>query len=159
MSTCFMLHVCDLLFVFIFIFIMINRIILWKQTHLLFCFLFEYVPLFLDDNVDEEFKKISNGKSAWFLANFSLALTTKVLLIKKCVLLKKETKKKKLNKNKWFDYLTVIAGFLADTAIEKSLFAKSLFNYSVLIIVFLVLLLVFSVLFLLQHYILIITPY
>ena len=89
-----MLHVCDLFFVFIFIFIMINRIILWKQTHLLFCFLFEYVPLFLDDNVDEEFKKVSNGKSAWFLANFSLALTTSVAYKKMCTSEKRNKEKK-----------------------------------------------------------------
>ena len=52
----------------------------------------EYVPLCLDDNVDEKCEKFWNNKSsaagcclafAWFLANFSLALLIKVLLIKK----------------------------------------------------------------------------
>ena len=37
--------------IFIFIFIMINRIILWMQTHLFFYFL-EHALLFLDDNMD-----------------------------------------------------------------------------------------------------------
>ena len=77
---------------FIFIFIMINRIIPQIQTHLFVCFFLEYTLLFLDDNVDEECELISNSKSsaseyclgfAWFFANFSLVLLIKMFLIKK----------------------------------------------------------------------------
>ena len=35
---------------------MINHVISWIQTHLLFCFFLEYVLLFLDDNMDEEYE-------------------------------------------------------------------------------------------------------
>ena len=43
-------------FIFIFIFITINCIISLIQTHLFFCLFLEYVLLFLDDNVDEEYE-------------------------------------------------------------------------------------------------------
>ena len=97
----FMSYLCDVFFIFISIFIMINHIISWKQTHLFFAyFLLEYVLLFLDNSVVEEwciiFKwqkfKTSKGKTsgcflafACFFANFSLALLMKVLLIEKRV--------------------------------------------------------------------------
>ena len=42
----FMPYLCDLFFNFIFIFIMINRIISWIQTHLFFC-LFSRISLFI----------------------------------------------------------------------------------------------------------------
>ena len=60
----------------------------------LFLVHFLYLLSFLDDNVHEESKKISNGESlasgcrltfAQFFTNFSLALLIKVLFIKKCV--------------------------------------------------------------------------
>ena len=57
----FMSYVCDLFFIFIFIFIMINQIILWINTRLLFCLFFRICPIILDDNVDEEWKKLSNN--------------------------------------------------------------------------------------------------
>ena len=50
----FMPYLCDLFFIFIFILIMVNRIISWIQTHLFFCLLTECVLLFLHDNVDEK---------------------------------------------------------------------------------------------------------
>ena len=83
-------YICDILFTLIFIFNMINRIISWIQTHLLFYFL-EYVLLFFDNNVDKECEYFSNSESsapgrclafAWFFANSSLALLIKVLLVK-----------------------------------------------------------------------------
>ena len=49
-----MSYLCDLFFIFIFIFIIINDFVSLKQTHLLFCTFLEYVLLLLDDNVDEE---------------------------------------------------------------------------------------------------------
>ena len=45
---------CDLFFIFNFIFIAINHILSLKQTHLFFAHFLEYLLLFLDDNVDEE---------------------------------------------------------------------------------------------------------
>ena len=45
-----MSYLCDLFFISIFPFIVINR----TNTILLFIFQSEYIPLFLDDNVDEE---------------------------------------------------------------------------------------------------------
>ena len=91
----FLPYVCALFFIFIFIFIMVNRIISWIQAHCFFACFLEYALLFLDNKVHQEFEQFSsNSKSpasecclafAWFLANFSLALVTKVLLIKKCV--------------------------------------------------------------------------
>ena len=51
----FMSYLCDLFFVFIFIFTMINRVISWVKTRLLFFLLsLEHVLLFLDDNMNEE---------------------------------------------------------------------------------------------------------
>ena len=50
----FMSYPCDLLFIFILIFIAINHIMLLKQTHLLFVHFIKYILLFLDDNLDEE---------------------------------------------------------------------------------------------------------
>ena len=58
----------------------------------LFLFFLEYVPIFLDDKLDEERKTLSSSKNpaskaclafASFFANFSLDLLIKVLLIKK----------------------------------------------------------------------------
>ena len=66
--------------------------ILILQTTSPFAYFLEYIPLFLDENVDEECKWFSNNKSsasgsclelAWFFDNFSLALLIKVLFIKK----------------------------------------------------------------------------
>ena len=79
-------------FIFIFIFIMINRVISWIQIYLFFCLFLGYVPLFLNDNVNEKCEKFSNSKSsvsgcclafAWCFADFSRTLLIKVLLIKK----------------------------------------------------------------------------
>ena len=87
-----MSYLCDLFFFYIFIFIMIYRIMSWIQTHLFFSYVLEHVLLFLDDHVDEECEYFSISKSsawgcclafAWFFVNFSLALLIKVLLIKK----------------------------------------------------------------------------
>ena len=39
----FMLHLCDLFLIFIFIFIMINPVISWIQTHLVFCLFFKNI--------------------------------------------------------------------------------------------------------------------
>ena len=92
----FMSYLCDLFLIFIFIFIMINRIILWTQAHLFLCLFFRICPIVLDVNVDEECEKFSNSKnaatgcclaSAWFFASFSLVLLIKVLLIKNSVYL------------------------------------------------------------------------
>ena len=88
----FMSYLCDLLFIFSLIFIVINHLTSLKQTHLLFVYFSEYLLLFLDDNVDEESELFYNNKStasgsclafAQFFTNFSLALPMKVLLIKK----------------------------------------------------------------------------
>ena len=89
----FMCYLCDLYFVFIFVLIMINHIISQKQTHLTFFRHFlEYVLLFLDHHIDEEWEYFSNSKNsasvcclafAWFFTNFNLVLLIKVLLIKK----------------------------------------------------------------------------
>ena len=57
-----------------------------------FAYFLEYVPIFLDDKLDEERKTLSSSKNpaskaclafASFFANFSLDLLIKVLLIKK----------------------------------------------------------------------------
>ena len=50
----FMSYLCDIFFIFIFIFIKINHIISRKQTHLFFRHFLEHFLLFLDDNLDEE---------------------------------------------------------------------------------------------------------
>ena len=44
----------EIIFHFIFIFIITNHIILLKQTHLFYCESFKHGPLFLGDNMDEE---------------------------------------------------------------------------------------------------------
>ena len=65
----FMSYFCDLCFIFIFVFIMINRVILWINTSLFFLLaFFGYVVLFLGDAVDEEFEglnpiSLSNNKN------------------------------------------------------------------------------------------------
>ena len=41
----FISHLCDLFFFFIFIFLIINRIISWKQTHLFFCLFSRICPI------------------------------------------------------------------------------------------------------------------
>ena len=60
----FMSYLCDLFFFFSLIFIVINHITSLKQMHLLFVQFLEYLPLFLDDNVDKESKSFSNSKSS-----------------------------------------------------------------------------------------------
>ena len=50
----FMSYLCDLLFVFSLIFIVINHITSFKQTYLFLVQFLEYLVLFLDNNVDEE---------------------------------------------------------------------------------------------------------
>ena len=50
----FMPYLCDLFFIFSFIFIVINRITRFKQTYLFFVGFLEYLLLFLDDNLDEK---------------------------------------------------------------------------------------------------------
>ena len=81
-------------FCFVLIFIMINCIISWIQTCLFFCIFLRICPVLLDDNVNEECEYFSSVKNstwgcclafAWFFTNFSLALRTKVLIIKKSV--------------------------------------------------------------------------
>ena len=47
-------YLCYLFFIFIFIVIIINRIIWLKQTQMFFCLFFRIFPLFLDDVMDEE---------------------------------------------------------------------------------------------------------
>ena len=90
----FVSYLCDLFFIFTFIFIIVNLITSWIQTHLFFWLFFKnrYVLLILDDTLDEKCEQISNSirsasrcclAFASFLANFSLALLMKSLLIKK----------------------------------------------------------------------------
>ena len=55
-------YLCDHFFIFSFIVIRINGVISWIQTHLFFSLFFEYVLLFLVDNMDEECEKFSNSK-------------------------------------------------------------------------------------------------
>ena len=50
----FMLYLCDLFFIFILIFIVINRITSFKQTYLIFVHFLEYLLLLLVDVMDEE---------------------------------------------------------------------------------------------------------
>ena len=87
----FISHLCDLFLILIFIFITINRVISWIQTHLFFCLFFR---MYLDKNVYEECEYFSNSKSstsgcclvfAWFFVSFSLALLMKLMPIKKPV--------------------------------------------------------------------------
>ena len=89
---------CDLFFIFIFMFIITNQMISLKWAQLFFCTFFRICTLFLDDNTDEESKQFSNSKFSssasefclvvpWFFANFNLVLLKKVLSKKKHVLL------------------------------------------------------------------------
>ena len=50
----FMLHLCDLFFMFSIIFIAVNSIRPLNQTNLFLAHFLEYLLLFLDDNVDEK---------------------------------------------------------------------------------------------------------
>ena len=59
----FMLHFCDLFFIFSFIFIAINHIASLKQTQLLFVHFLEYL-LFLDDNKEGNNKEENNIQKA-----------------------------------------------------------------------------------------------
>ena len=49
-----MSYLCDLLFIFNLIFIVIKQITLFNQTYLFFVYFLEYLLLFLGDNLDEE---------------------------------------------------------------------------------------------------------
>ena len=88
----FILYLWDLFFISSPIFIVINHIILLKQTNLFFVYFFKCLLLFLDDNMDEESEQFWNSKSsvsgwclafAWLLASSSLTLIIKMLLIEK----------------------------------------------------------------------------
>ena len=57
-----MSYLCDLLFIFNPIFIVINQITLFIQMHLFFAHILEYLLLFLDDNVDEESESFQIAK-------------------------------------------------------------------------------------------------
>ena len=50
----FMLHLCDLFFMFSLIFVAVNSIRSLNQTNLFLAHFLEYLLLFLDDNVDEK---------------------------------------------------------------------------------------------------------
>ena len=76
----FMSVLCDLLLIFLFIFIMVHRIISWETRS--FAYFLEYVLLFLDNNVDKEYQKILTSK-CWFFVDFNLVLLLEVLLMKK----------------------------------------------------------------------------
>ena len=82
----FMLYLCDLFVVFIFILIMINR--MNTDTFVFLLMFLEYFLIFYS-NVNEECEICSSSKSsasgcsltfAWFFANFSLALLLKCCL-------------------------------------------------------------------------------
>ena len=60
----FMPYLCDLFFIFSFLFIIINHIISLKQRHLFFAHFLEYLILVLDHNMDEEREDFSNIKSS-----------------------------------------------------------------------------------------------
>ena len=88
-----MSYLFDLVLIFTFSFITINRLISWVEKHL-----FEYALLFLNDNMDENYEKLSNSKSlvsgcwlafAWVFANFTLSTAAykSVAYIKKCVII------------------------------------------------------------------------
>ena len=68
-----MSYLCELIFIFSFIFIVINHISSFQQTYLLFVPFLEYLLSFLDDNVDER-KQANSSHSeyclgfAWFFA-------------------------------------------------------------------------------------------
>ena len=60
----FMSVLCDLFLIFIFIFILVHRIITWQTCS--FAYFLEYVLLCLDNNVDEECEKFLISKcSVW----------------------------------------------------------------------------------------------
>ena len=88
----FMSNLCDLFFIFSPIFIVVNHATSFKQAYLFFVLFLEYLPLFSNDNINEESKWFTNRKSsasgyclafAYFFANFNLVLLIRVLLIKK----------------------------------------------------------------------------
>ena len=58
------LFMSDLLFFFIFIFIIINHITSLKQTNLFFVHFSEYILSFLDDNEDKESEWFSNSEGS-----------------------------------------------------------------------------------------------
>ena len=62
----FISYLCDLLFIFSLIFIVINHITSFKQMYLFFVHFLEYFILFLDedDNTDLDSKKFSDSKSS-----------------------------------------------------------------------------------------------
>ena len=68
-----MSYLCELIFIFSFIFIVINHISSFQQTYLFFVPFLEYLLSFLDDNVDER-KQANSSHSeyclglAWFFA-------------------------------------------------------------------------------------------
>ena len=84
----FILYLCDILFIFSLIFIIINHIILSKETHL-FCYIFYNISFYFW--MIKLMNKVKNFLIAKFslkvllssLANFNLVLFKKVLLIKK----------------------------------------------------------------------------
>ena len=89
----FMSYLCDIFFISIFIFIMINRIISLIQTHLFFCSFFRMCPIifgwYRGWRIWINFKLQNVGLTVLlsicffiFFPNFSLALLIKVLLIK-----------------------------------------------------------------------------
>ena len=55
---------CDIFFTFSLIFIVINYIISFEQTHLIFVHFLECLLSFLDDSVEEESEWFSNSKSS-----------------------------------------------------------------------------------------------
>ena len=88
----FMLYLYDLFLTVIFIFIMINFIISWIQTQMLFCFFFKNISYYFW--MISWMKNVNNFQIAkslasyyclpfvWFFGNFSLTLLMKVLLVK-----------------------------------------------------------------------------
>ena len=59
-----MSYLYNLFFIFSFIFMAINQITSFKQTHLFFVHSLKYLLIFLDDNVDKESEKFPNSKSS-----------------------------------------------------------------------------------------------
>ena len=117
----FMSYLCDLFFFFFSIFIMINRIMSWIQTHLFFCLFFRVIPFIFG---------CLRGGRMWIIfkkqmfslrvllsiclnfANFSQALLVKVLLIKKAC-------------NRKLHFLRGLAFFLSSYLTIRTLFEKS----------------------------------
>ena len=87
----FMSYLCDLFFFFFSIFIMINRIISWIQTHWFLCLYFRVPPIIFGWLHEwriwmaQKFSLMVLLSFCLFFANFSLELLIKVLLIKKGV--------------------------------------------------------------------------